>query len=156
VPSPYAEEDARRFVLMTIGALAEGTGVHLLAVPDAAPERVLGCVGLSLDPGDRSGELGYWVAPEARGQRVAAHASRALSRYAFDHLDVATIRLLAAIENAASHRVAVAAGFRRVGRLRSGLPDRRPGARPGARLDADLYDLLPADLTGRWSGDGHR
>jgi RimJ/RimL family protein N-acetyltransferase len=147
VPAGYTEEDARSFALMATGAVAEGTGVHLLVTPAVGPpEALLGCVGLTL-AGDVAAEVGYWVPPWARGQGIAARATRMLCRAAFDHLGVPVVHLLAATANLPSQRVAVAAGFRAVGTLRSGLPDRAPDAAPGARLDAVLYDLLPCDLT---------
>jgi RimJ/RimL family protein N-acetyltransferase len=145
VPSPYTAEDARRFVLQSIGALAEGTGAHLIAVD--AEDRVLGAVGLSLEAADLSAELGYWVAPEARGRRVATRAGRLLLRYAFDHLDVGAVHLQAAVGNEASNAVARSLGFRPVGILRSSMIDGPSGDPTAPRCDARLYDLVPGELT---------
>jgi RimJ/RimL family protein N-acetyltransferase len=147
VPSPYTTDDARRFVLMTIGALAEGTGAHVLVVAAADRTEILGCVGVSIDGADRSGELGYWVAPEARGRGVATRASRLLLRHAFDHLDVGAVALQAAVGNAGSNAVAQALGFRPVGVLRSAMIAGPSGDRRSPRCDAQLYDLLPGELT---------
>jgi RimJ/RimL family protein N-acetyltransferase len=147
VPSPYTVDDARRFVLMTIGALAEGTGVHLLAVSAAEPRRVLGCVGLSIDAADRSGELGYWVVPEARRRGVATRGSRLLLAHAFDRLGVGAVRLQAAEANAGSNAVALALGFRPVGVLRSSMIAGPSGDPTAPRCDAQLYDLVPGELT---------
>jgi RimJ/RimL family protein N-acetyltransferase len=147
VPTPYTEEDARSFVLMAIGALAEGTGAHLLAVPAASPtEAVWGCVGVSREP-DGTGELGYWIAAEARGRRVATRGARLLSRAAFDHLDVANLLLYAGAGNPASNAVARAIGFRYVGRLRSALVDGPSGDAANPRTDVNLYDLLAGEVT---------
>jgi RimJ/RimL family protein N-acetyltransferase len=147
VPSPYTVDDARRFVLMAIGALAEGTGVHLLVVETEAPRSVLGCVGLSIDAADRSSELGYWVAAEARGRGVASRGSRLLLRYAFDHLGVGAVRLQAAVDNLGSNAVAHRLGFRPVGVLRSSMIVGPSGDPTAPRGDAQLFDLLPDDLT---------
>lgn len=147
VPSPYGPEDARTFVLMATGALAEGRGAHLLATPTGGPlEEVWGCVGVSRDAADLTGELGYWVAPGARGQRVATRAARLMARFAFDHLGLFALHLHTATGNAASRRVAQAIGFRHVGVLRNAMPDGATGDPDAARTDVDLYDLLPADL----------
>lgn len=146
MPSPYTTDDARRFVLMTIGALAEGTGAHLLAVATADRSEVLGCVGVSIDGADRSGELGYWVAPEARGRKVATRASRLLLRHAFDHLGVGVVVLQAAVGNTGSNAVARALGFRPVGVLRSAMIAGPSGDPRAPRCDAQLYDLLPDEL----------
>lgn len=147
MPSPYTTDDARRFVLMTIGALAEGTGAHLLVVATADRNEVLGCVGVSIDAADRSGELGYWVAPEARGRGVATRASRLLLRYAFDHLGVGAVALQAAVGNTGSNAVARALGFQLVGVLRSAMIAGPSGDPRAPRCDAQLYDLIPGELT---------
>lgn len=146
VPSPYTTDDARRFVLMTIGALAEGTGAHLLVVSATDRTRLLGCVGVSIDGADRSGELGYWVAAEARGRGVATRASRLLLRHAFDHLGVGAVVLQAAVDNTGSNAVARALGFRPVGLLRSAMIAGPSGDPRAPRCDAQLYDLLPDEL----------
>jgi RimJ/RimL family protein N-acetyltransferase len=147
VPSPYTTDDARRFVLMAIGALAEGTGAHLLAVDAVDRRRVLGCVGLSIEAADRSAELGYWVAPDARGRGVATRAGRLLLRYAFDHLGIGAVVLQAGLENAGSNAVARALGFQPVGVLRSSMIAGASGDADAPRRDARLYDLVPGELT---------
>jgi RimJ/RimL family protein N-acetyltransferase len=147
VPSPYTDDDARRFVLMAIGALAEGTGAHLVVAPVSTPGALLGCVGVSVDAADRTGELGYWVAPEARGAGVATRGSRLLARFVFDHVGVGALRLQAAVTNAASNAVARAVGFRHVGVLRSAMIDGPSGDPRAPRCDANLYDLLPDELS---------
>ncbi len=147
VPAPYTTDDARRFVLMSIGALAEGTGAHLLAVSADDHREVLGCVGLSIDGADRSAELGYWVAPEARGRGVATRSGRLLLGHAFAHLGVGAVRLQAAVTNPASNQVARALGFRPVGLLRRSMIDGPSGDPTAPRCDARLYDLVPGELT---------
>lgn len=147
VPTPYTTDDARRFVLMAIGALAEGTGAHLLAVRNEDRRVVLGCIGLSIDLADRTGELGYWVAPEARGRGVAARGGRLLLAHAFARLGVGSVLLQAAVDNAASNGVARSLGFRPVGRRRSAMIIGPAGDLDAPRSDAQLYDLVPGELT---------
>jgi RimJ/RimL family protein N-acetyltransferase len=147
VPSPYTEEDARSFVLMAMGALAEGTGVHLLAAPTHGPAgAVWGCVGVSIDARDLTGELGYWVAAEARGRGVAGRAARLLAGYALGPLGLGSLHLIAGADNGPSNAVARAVGFRLVGTRRSAMIA-GPSGDPGApRCDATLYDLLPGEV----------
>jgi RimJ/RimL family protein N-acetyltransferase len=77
------------------------------------------CVGLvwlnlrDADPATRS--VGYWLLPGARGRGLATSAVRLISRWAFDELDVSSVRLTTAPENDASQRVAERSGFRRLG-----------------------------------------
>lgn len=112
-----------------------------------APRQVLGCVGLSIERSDRSGELGYWVAPEARGRGVASRGARLLLRHAFDHLEIHAVRLQAAVDNAGSNAVARRLGFRPVGVLRSSMVVGPSGDPDAPRGDAQLHDLLPHELT---------
>jgi len=88
------------------------------AVVDAT-DGVLASVSLhSVDPVQSDAEIGYWTAPAARGQGVAAVAVDAACRWAFATLPVDRIELCHAVENTASGRVAEKAGFTLEGRLR--------------------------------------
>jgi RimJ/RimL family protein N-acetyltransferase len=80
---------------------------------------VVGSVSLhSIDPVQSDAEIGYWTAPAARGQGVAAVAVDAACRWAFAALPVERVELCHAVENTASGRVAEKAGFTLEGRLR--------------------------------------
>lgn len=68
------------------------------------------------DQGD--GEIGYWIAPAARGRGLAGRAAAAACRWAFADLGLHRIQLFHAVENVASARVAEKAGFTCEGRLR--------------------------------------
>jgi RimJ/RimL family protein N-acetyltransferase len=146
VPSPYTEDDARRFVGLAHDALADGSGAHLLAV-DRHDERILGAVGLSVDTRDWSGELGYWVAPDARRRQVATRASRLLLRWGFDALQLGYVMLWAAASNAGSNGVARALGFTHEGTSRRAMLDGPTGDRNAPRGDANLWGIRPGELT---------
>ncbi|SEG55809.1 Protein N-acetyltransferase, RimJ/RimL family [Thermomonospora echinospora] len=62
-------------------------------------------------------EIGYWLAPWARGRGLITEAVRALVDYGFGK-GLHRIELLAAVGNEASHRVAERAGFTREAVLR--------------------------------------
>jgi RimJ/RimL family protein N-acetyltransferase len=112
VPSPYTEDDARAFLL--VGApvdAAAGRALHLLAFDARDASRLLGAVGLvGIDAERRVGEVGYWVAREARGQGVATRGTRLICALAA-RLGLAAVELLAHPGNAASIAVAERAGF---------------------------------------------
>ena len=84
-------------------------------------------------------ELGYIVAPEARGRGIATEALRRLTRWAFDELEAQRIILLIDTENPGSNRVAERAGYVREGVLRSVFLKQR------RRIDAVLWSRLPTD-----------
>jgi RimJ/RimL family protein N-acetyltransferase len=145
VPSPYTEADARGYVEAAARALADGDGVLLLAV-DREDDRVLGAVGLSVDVRDWSGELGYWVAPEARGHGVATCGCRLLLRFGFEHLELGYVMLWAAADNAGSNAVARRLGFTHEGTSHAAMLDGPTGDRSSPRGDAHLWGLRPGEL----------
>jgi RimJ/RimL family protein N-acetyltransferase len=145
VPSPYLEQHAHAFISLSIAGAAEGTDAHLLAV-DSATDAVLGAVGLSLVPADLAGEVGYWVAPEARGRGVATRGTRLLCRLGFEDLGLGYIGLEAAAANAASNAVAKRLGFTLEGTRRSAMIAGPAGDPAAPRGDSNVWGLRPGEL----------
>jgi RimJ/RimL family protein N-acetyltransferase len=103
---------------------------------------LLGSVSLyEIDPDQRKAEIGYQTAPWARGRGVAAAAVRIVVRAAFDALGLHRVTLYHAVENEASCRVALRAGFQLEGTLRQGY---RYG--DGAYHDEHVHGLLASDV----------
>jgi ribosomal-protein-serine acetyltransferase len=50
--------------------------------------RLVGTIGLRVDPAHHSGEIGYWLAREARGQGIMTRATRALVDHGFGDLEL--------------------------------------------------------------------
>ncbi|KAA9377552.1 GNAT N-acetyltransferase [Microbispora cellulosiformans] len=121
IPSPYTWDDALTWITKTLPAMWENGGAGFI-VADPGTDEVLGTAGLQ--PPDRFGasEVGYWLAPWARGRGVATAAVRTLAERAFA-LGVSRIALLANVENVASQQVALRSGFAYEGVLRgAGAP----------------------------------
>ncbi|GGL17450.1 hypothetical protein Sme01_72040 [Sphaerisporangium melleum] len=133
IPVAYTPEDARRFVTETAPALWEAGGASF-AVTDPATGEWL--ADFSLKPPDVRGnaEIGYLVAPWARGRGLATTVARVLTDWAFAQ-GIPRVELLADLENIASQRVAMAAGYRREG-VQRGVGARRDGGRDDAVLFA--------------------
>lgn len=76
--------------------------------------RAIGGIGFKGQPEDGCVEIGYGLAPSARGQGYAAEAVMALLTLAADH---ALVRVVAdtTLDNVASQRTLDRAGFRHVG-----------------------------------------
>ena len=100
-------------------------------------------LGLALAPEiDRDGrelELGYVVAPAARGRGVATEMLRRLTEWAFDELGALRVTLIIDVENAASSRVAERCGYVREGVMRSSY------LKDDIRVDAAVWSRLPSD-----------
>ena len=71
-----------------------------------------------IDREQAEGEVGYWTVAAVRGRGIAARAVDAVCTWAFAALQLDRVQLFHAVENTASERVAVKAGFQLEGRLR--------------------------------------
>ena len=130
VPAPYTEDDAREFVRDEPTAYA---------VVDAASGALLGAISLDAI-GESIGQIGYWVARNARRRGVATRALRLVSRWGLGQGGFARVQLLTEPDSVASQRVAERAGLRSEGLLRSYAELK------GRRRDMLMWALLPADL----------
>ena len=102
-----------------------------------------GFAGLALAPAidreARQAELGYVVAPRARGRGIATWALGALTRWGFDELDLIRLELLISVENEASKKVAERCSYAREGVLRS------LHIKQGVREDTEIWSRLASD-----------
>jgi RimJ/RimL family protein N-acetyltransferase len=104
-------------------------------------DELLGSISVHrIDRDQDDGEIGYWIAPSARGRGLAGKAAEAACRWAFGDLGLHRIQLFHAVENVASARVAEKAGFTCEGRLRQ---SHRYG--DGMRHDELLWARLATD-----------
>lgn len=127
VPSPYTRRHALEFLAVSEAEAEAGRTVGLVAVD--ASDRLLASLSLmDIDPGRTYGEIGYWVAADARGGGVATRGVELLRDWGHAALGLALIEILAHRENLASIRVAERAGFTPTGELRAAprMDDERP------------------------------
>lgn len=140
VPDPYQRSDAEFFIdAHTNGRWARGDGV-VFAIADASNAYV-GSIELRLSPPDPAvADVGFLVAPQARGLGYAPAALRAVAVWGFSALGVARLEWKAHVGNTGSRRVAEKAGFIVEGIQRAGIAHR------GERRDVWVGALLPGDL----------
>jgi len=158
LPSPYTIEDARWWITEGApNAFASGSG-WAYGFADPATDRVVGGGGMSRGK-SLTCEIGYWVAPWARGQGVATEAARLLAAHAFE-TGLARVELRTDLENVASQRVAINAGFTRESVARGAGATRGDDRRDlivWARLAGDSGEPTPRvlpDLPGGELTDG--
>jgi RimJ/RimL family protein N-acetyltransferase len=141
VPSPYRDEDAAAFVHTYAPGVWQLGVEAVFAVADDA-DAFVGTMAMRL-PGDAVttpiGDVGYLIAPWARGRGYAPAALRALCEWGFAELELERIEWRAYVGNEASRRTAERAGFTVEGLLRASLPHRGTvkDAWLGARLVTD-------------------
>jgi RimJ/RimL family protein N-acetyltransferase len=139
VPDPPPPD----FVAVWYGGYAEarkqGTR-EAFAIVERESGRFLGiAVAPKIDRASRTAELGYVVAPAARGRGVAAEALRLLTEWAFSELGMERLELLISVENERSKRVASRCGYVREGVLRS------HHFKGDLREDTEIWSRLPTD-----------
>lgn len=117
-----------------------GTGVHLvLTLRDSGD--LVGAMSLfGTDWEEGRTEVGYGVHPGFRGFGYAPEAVGAIAHWAFEKCGLHRIELRTIIENVASQRVAIKAGFTREGVLRDA------GIEADGRHDVVVFGLLWKDL----------
>jgi RimJ/RimL family protein N-acetyltransferase/nitrite reductase/ring-hydroxylating ferredoxin subunit len=139
IPIPYAEADARRFILMTLQAWHDGSSYEF-AIADATTDRFIGSIGVHLGPNPRRHAIGYLVAPEFRGRGVATRALKMATRWAFENIAIERLSLWTLPGNVRSQAVAEHAGFRFESIARNWETDR--DERP---LDSIIFSMTPEE-----------
>lgn len=123
VPAPYTRDDAEAFITGIAPAnRAAGTDA-VFGLYQATDGSLLGAIGLhDITPGDgrmvSHAEIGFWLAPPARGRGFMTEAVRAVCRWAFAELGLDRIEWTAFVPNEESRRVALRAGFTMEGTVR--------------------------------------
>jgi RimJ/RimL family protein N-acetyltransferase len=103
-------------------------------------ERFLGlALAVRINREEQTVELGYVVAPSARGRGVATEALRLLTEWALTDLEALRVELWIDVVNEASKRVAERCGYVREGVLRSIY------FKQGRRHDFEIWSRLPTD-----------
>jgi len=118
VPSPYRREHAEEWLAAAPERARAGEAVSLLAVDGDG--RLAGSFSLmELDHDRGHGEIGYWVAPWARGRGVATRSVGLLHGWAVEQLGMRRLEILPHADNAPSRRVAERCGYTDTGTLRA-------------------------------------
>jgi len=139
IPRPYTLANAEWFIGTFAPALRESGAGIVFAIQSAG--RLAGVVDLKhVNWAYKVAEVGYWVAPWARGRGVASRATRALAEWAICDHGFERVELFAATGNIASQRAAEKAGF-----VREGVA-RNAGYVHDGRVDLVLFSLVPDDL----------
>jgi RimJ/RimL family protein N-acetyltransferase len=123
-----AYEDGRR----------DGTREAFAIVGEADGAFLGVAVAPQIDRTTRTAELGYVVAPAARGRGVASEALGLMTEWAFA-LGMERLELLISVENEASKRVAARCGYVLEGVLRSHY------VKGDLREDTEIWSRLPSD-----------
>jgi RimJ/RimL family protein N-acetyltransferase len=140
VRAPLTEERARSWLDRYVEGWREGTLGGFAIEPSGGGEFLGFIAVVRYDAEGREAEIGYIVAPAARGRGVAARALKLLSDWCLGPLRLERVELRIDVANEASLRVAEKLSFVREGVLRS------MHFKDGLRVDLAVYSRLPGDL----------
>ena len=141
LPNPYTDADAVAWCTeLSPKFRTSGEGIEWAAIR-RTDNRLIGSFGLKrTDWRGRSSEIGYWVAPWARGEGLAVEVVQYIGRWLLLEQGFERMVLRAATGNTASQRVAEKAGFTREGVARNA------GFTNTGRVDLVVYSLIPTDV----------
>lgn len=132
------EADSRSFLAAVTVQREQGRGPTFGILCDGALAGVVGFV--PIDPVNRIGELGYWLAPAWQRRGVMTRCCRFVVRYGFLTLDLNRIQIAAGTANGASRAIPERLGFKLEGILRA-----RENLY-GTFIDHALYSLLRSEF----------
>ncbi len=138
LPCPYTPDDGFTWLREHREEAERGESLDF-AIRFAGQTGLVGSIGAHFARA-RAGEceIGYWVAPQARGRGVARRAIALLAAHVFATWGPRRIEILAHPDNVASRHAAKSAGANFEGIRARGL-----GHRDGTVADAAVYVLLP-------------
>lgn len=136
------QEQARVAIRSRLQDMARGV-CAAFRVTDAGTGTTLGHISVNdIAHASRSARVGYWVLPEARGDRVAQRALALVSTWCFTEVGLHRISLDHALGHEASCLIAERCGYRYEGVLRGVMFE---AGRQDAFRDAHLHARLATD-----------
>jgi ribosomal-protein-alanine N-acetyltransferase len=119
-------------------------GLPALAIADARTLEFMGGIGLyRIDQHHRRGEVGFWLAPAARGRGLGIRAVRLVTNWAFESLGFHRVEITTTPDNAATLALAARLGFTEEGVMRERNLER------GRHVDVVMLAVLRRD----WGAD---
>jgi RimJ/RimL family protein N-acetyltransferase len=139
VPHPYEDGMAEAWLDEQRRDWQEGRGVNF-AIALAEDGRLMGSIGLKIEPEHGRAELGYWIGVPFWGRGYCTEAARVVIEHGFEQCGLHRIFALPFPWNRASARVLEKVGMRYEGRLREHC------THSGERRDAEVWAILRSDL----------
>jgi len=136
-PFPYAESDFDEWLAIAADGWQKERAAHW-AIADERDEWI-GGISLEVCEERQAGEIGYQVAPSARGAGIATAVTRLVRDWALDELRLERVEISTDVDNIGSQRVALGAGFQREGVMRGFLTAR------GVRRDMVSFGIVSSD-----------
>jgi ribosomal-protein-serine acetyltransferase len=108
--------DTEEFIAETLKGYAENRSMTTLILYKG---EIVGTAGYnSLNWSNKTACIGYWLGQEYQGKGIMTRVAKALTDYAFEHLDLNKVEIRAAVENKKSRSIPEGLGFVEEGRIR--------------------------------------
>lgn len=148
VADDYGLATAKEFAAWAEHEAAKGRELSLV-IANADTDSLIGSIGFfDYSPAEGRCEIGYWLAPWARGQGLMGRSVRLFCSWIFEELAIERISAGVEPPNAPSHAMLARVGFTREGIARSLFEMK------GRRRDIVVYSLLRGELEAS-SGPAH-
>ena len=143
VSYPYDIGAAEKWIANAIANLTDGQAYHLaITGHEGEKEMLIGAVGITLDAGTRTGQLGYWVGQPYWGHGVASEAVGRIIRWSLANLEIDRLTATVAQDNPGSVKVLERLGFGKTGE------DRRLFASRGIDVPIWRFEASRDDVFG--------
>jgi len=138
IPHPYLEGMAEDWISTHADRCKRGEGLAW-AITTKIDGKLLGVIGLNLEPEHLKGELGYWIGKQFWSRQYATEAGKAVIALAFNRLELNRVHARHLNRNPASGRVMQKLGMQYEGCLRQDVK------KWGRFEDMQLYGILKSD-----------
>ena len=139
VPVPATSDFPARWLRTYEAGREDGTRIGFAVVDAESGEQLGLALAPAIEPEEATAELGYLVAPNARGRGIATAALGLLTEWALTELGLQRLELRISVDNLASKRVAERCGYVLEGVLRSVY------LKNGIREDVEVWSRLASD-----------
>ncbi len=137
VPVPYLIEHAQEFVTTLSHSQWEQKVGACFAIVDNQSKQLLGsCSLMDIDQLNLNCEIGYWISPDFRGQKIGQTALSLISSWAINNCNFKRLELMIEPDNIGSIKIAEQSDYQFEGTMSSKILLR------GIRRDMNLYSRL--------------
>jgi ribosomal-protein-alanine N-acetyltransferase len=146
IPFEYSMANAEFFVReKTPKSLAEKTELAFaIEFGNGTNKEFAGVISFhSMDLPDLVAELGYWIRSDVRGKGIGTTAARMLTNFGFESMGFERVEALVDVENVASKKLLLAAGYSLEGILR-----KKSRRYDGSHIDMALYSVIRDEWQG--------
>jgi ribosomal-protein-alanine N-acetyltransferase len=138
IAHPYTEQNAEDFL-----AMSQENNKAWFAIALLSNNRLIGGVGLRIDPEHDHAEIGYWIGVPYWGKGYATEAAHEVMRYGFEDLNLHRIHAACFSRNAASEKILLKLGMRHEGHMREHQ------RKWGDFIDVAAYGILRSEWQNR-------